>query len=303
MASVMAVKPELKLRSVALLAGSVRGTELSCRIGRSLLDLPIENDRTVLEAWHDEIEALGKRRPASVQVVVDSASAAPKPDRRRGPAASQIIVDTEEFRGTGGVLRDLSRGLDPDDFVLVCNAAQILIEPLESLYDRLRAIGGDVGLIACEDGMPSSVLLVRVGVLEGIRDEGFVDFKEQVLPKLVATHEIGVLKRAISPGLPIRTAEGYIDGLFAHHRLLRGQTVEDPFAEEWSPLFAIIEPGSQVDPSATIHDSVVLEGGRVDRGAVVVRSVVCPGGVVHRGQTVVDQVVAREESARDRRRP
>jgi hypothetical protein len=295
MASVVAAKPDIQVRSIALLAGSVRATELSRRVGRSLLDLPVEKDRTVLETWHDEIEQLGKRRPDAVQVVVDSASAAPTPDRRRGPGASEIIVDTEEFRGTGGVLRDLSRDYDADEYMLVCNAAQIMIEPLSVVVERLCREGGDVCLVASDDGMPSSVMLVRVGVLAEIRQEGFVDFKEQVLPKLVARYKIGVVRQAVSPGHSIRTAEGYIDALFAHHRRKQGQAAEDPFAEEWSPLFELVEPNAKVDGDATIHDSVVLNGGRVERGAVVVRSVVCDGGVVRRGETVVDQVIAGDD--------
>ena len=42
------------------------------------------------------------------------------------------------------------------------------------------------------------------------------------------------------------------------------------------------EIAHRADPSARVHDSVVLRGGVVEAGAVLVRSIVCPGGVVRR---------------------
>ena len=37
--------------------------------------------------------------------------------------------------------------------------------------------------------------------------------------------------------------------------------LENPFAEEWRRRFALVEAGSEVDATATIHDSVILRGG------------------------------------------
>src|SRR5687767_16000899 len=67
-------------------------------------------------------------------------------------------------------------------------------------------------------------------------------------------------------------------------------------AEDWSPLFSLVEAGATVDPSARIHDSVVLEGGVVEAGAVLVRSVVCPGGVLRRDRTAMETMVTAEDS-------
>ena len=94
--------------------------------------------------------------------------------------------------------------------------------------------------------------------------------------------------------LPMRTLEAYIDSLLEYHRL-KGEdgTGYSPFAEDWQPTFSLVEPGAEVDPSARVHDSVVLGGGTVGAGAALVRSVVCPGGVVGRRQMVVGQLVRR----------
>ena len=67
--------------------------------------------------------------------------------------------------------------------------------------------------------------------------------------------------------------------------------VTDPLAENLSPAFALVEPGAEVDPTARLHDAVVLSGGAVEADAVLVRSIVCAGGVVRRERSMVDQFV------------
>lgn len=66
----------------------------------------------------------------------------------------------------------------------------------------------------------------------------------------------------------------------------------DRFVEDWWPTCGLVESSADVDPSARVHDSVVLRGSRVRRGAVLVRSVVCPGAVVRNHEIVVGRLVA-----------
>ncbi len=301
------------IRAIVLLAGSVRPTELSRTINRSLLDLPITNGRTILDSWEEQatpivgasgaggaggVGGVGVAGVLDIDVLLDRTSPAPTVHARNPHIAVRVMRDEMEFRGTGGVLRDVAREYDEDDLLLVCNAATILHEPLAAITEQLLHAGGDVSLIASDDGLPGAVMLVRRRVLTSVRDVGFIDFKEQVLPKLAAEHRIGVVKRHVAPGIPVRTGEGYIDGLFAYHRLRAGRAaeIEDPFAEEWASVFRVIEDGASVHSDATVHDSVVLSGGRVERGAVIVRSVVCPGGVVRAGEAVVDEVVGPDRA-------
>jgi mannose-1-phosphate guanylyltransferase len=96
----------------------------------------------------------------------------------------------------------------------------------------------------------------------------------------------------------VRTLDGYLAGLRAYHRLLRGEPVEpDPFAEDWARTFSVVEGGAEVSPGATVHDSVVLAGARIEGGAAVVRSIVCAGATVRAGETLADQVVTPERRA------
>jgi ADP-glucose pyrophosphorylase len=105
-----------------------------------------------------------------------------------------------------------------------------------------------------------------------------------------------VVQRATLATASLRTPQAYIAALRRFYSLHKADAPDaasaSAFAEQWKPLFGIVEVGSNVAPSARIHDSVVLAGARVERDATVVRSVVCPGARVPVGATVVDQIVA-----------
>jgi hypothetical protein len=101
--------------------------------------------------------------------------------------------------------------------------------------------------------------------------------------------------------VPIRTLEDYIQALRYHHRRKAGKRASiDPLSEDWNPTFALVETGAQVDPTARVHDSVVLKDAIVEAGAVLVRSVVCSAGYLRRDRTAVETFVtaARETGRR-----
>lgn len=295
-----------RLRAVVLLGGSVRAGRLSAGIGRSALDLPVEKNRCVLDLWQTQAARLAAAlglRGLPVRVFIDQASEMPRP----APSVAEVNVQFErdplDFRGTAGVLHDHSRAYDPDDLLLVGNAAQILLEPLTALVGELAMRGGSISLVAHDEGIPSGLMLIRRGCLDEIAPIGFVDLKEQALPAIAAKHGVTVLRRSNPTGLPIRTLEDYISALQHYHRRLAGVPDEDPFAEDWRPTFSIVEEGATIAPDARVHDSVVLRGGRLDRGAVAVHSLICPGGVVPAGGMAVYQVVSGNEGRPHRSRP
>jgi hypothetical protein len=294
---------EMSLRAVVLLAGSVRATELSRSIGRSLLDLPLTNSETVLTLWQKHVAAIAHRLGGGelpVRVILNRSGVHPRSGVAAVGAPLSIEQERSEFRGTGGVLRDLCDPYTDSDRLLVANAAQILTEPMDAIVPDLIAGNADVSLVAHDDGTPSGLTVVRCGALASVRQGGFVDFKEQVLPRLAgAGHSIRVVRRSRASGLPVRTLDGYLAGLRAYTRLLEGRPVaHDPFEEDWSPTFALIEDGAQVARGATIHDSVILKGAAVGAGAVVVRSVICPGARVAPGATIADQIVGTQTRER-----
>jgi hypothetical protein len=297
------------LRAIILLAGSVRPSELGRGVQRSLLDLPIAAGTSVLSVWQanaaDLARAIGVES-LPVRVILNQSAIEPALPPPVDNVKLGLERDAAEFRGTGGILRDLVRAYDPDDMVLVGNGAQVLVEPLPQLAEVLLRSGACVAIVAHDDGTPSGLFLVKCSVLESAGDIGFLDFKEQLLPRLAAAgHDIRVIGREHATGHPVRTLDGYLAGLRSFHRARQGLPLsESAFEEDWMPTFSIIETAADVVPGATVHDSVVLAGAQVGRGAAVVRCVICPDAVVPAGQLVADRVITtgRERTgARGRR--
>jgi mannose-1-phosphate guanylyltransferase len=290
------------LRGLVLLAGSVRRAHMGSVIGRPVFDLPLEQGTTILDSWRREAGRLAETTGGGslpIRIMLDRA--APEPSSSNlgatdndGVPVAQVTVERDpfEYRGTGGVLRDLAVGYYDDDLLLVANASQVLMGSFSDLAMELLALGGDVGIVSHLDGTPSGTLLVRCGALRDLPAAGFVDMKEQALPAIARTHAVRVLERQRPTALPTRNLSEYVAALRAHHARLAGLPEEaDPFAEDWESRFAIVEEGALKHPEARIHDSVVLRGGRLEAGAVVVQSLVCAGAEVRRGEMAVDSLV------------
>jgi hypothetical protein len=288
-----------RLRALVLLSGSVRAKAWSSALGRSIMDLPLERGRTLVSHWVEQAAALAGLTGAGrldMQVLVDRFSIAPEASDVHAVSLDadhivglRIERDLLEYRGTGGLLRDLSLYCDEQDYLLVASGAQVLTESLEFVTAALADKGKDVALLAHDDGTPSGLMWVRCGCLRAIPEVGFIDMKEQALPQIARRHDVAVLRRR-PPGIPFQSPAEYLAAVRTHH--LRKQVdarLGDPFAEDWRPAFSLVEEGAEVDPSARVHDSVVLRGGRVRPGAVVVRSLIGPAGVARTGRCIVDQ--------------
>ncbi|MEX0654169.1 MAG: hypothetical protein WD534_03690 [Phycisphaeraceae bacterium] len=294
-----------RVRAVVLLGGTVRVSELGRGIGRSMLDLPARTGQTLLEAWCEQVAAFGRlagieRCPLRVRISHDTPAPTPPANVPGGPggAGVEVLVESDEsaYRGSGGVLRDMAQQFADDDYLLTGSAAQVLLEPLTGVAVELADTGAPVSLVSHRDGTPGGLMLLRCGVLKQLPKVGFVDLKEQALPRIAREQEVRVIHRDVPTGLPVRTLTSYMTALRAlHHQMDESVSLADPFMEDWKSSFAIVEPGAEVASTARVHDSVVLKGGRVGEGAVVVRAVVGPGGVVPANRTVVDSVVSANE--------
>lgn len=291
------------LKAVVLMAGSVRASKLDASIGRSMMQLPIDSSTTLMDQWRRETEDLAETFNLSsltVRIMVDGHSTEP-PKPQDGLAAFTVERDPLDFRGTGGVLHDLSAGYEDDDYLLVANGLQVLTHTLTETAGLLAERGGDVSIVAHRDGTPSGLMLVRCGVLRRLPAAGFVDMKEQALPTIAQKHSVRVVGLDQPSALPVRTLSDYMHALRVHHRRYKNaQAAQDPFAEDLQSSYSVIEPGADVSDTARIHDSVVLAGAKVHPDAILVRSLVCPGAVVGRGQRVVDRLAAPARAANKR---
>jgi hypothetical protein len=285
-----------RLRAVILLGGSVRPIELTTAAGRSVLDLPLDESGSIFNHWLAQAADLAQHarlESLPVRVMVNQHTGELRSAHQRYYGTYTIERDLSEYRGTGGLLRDLAEDYEDDDLVLVANAAQVLLDPLAAIATALDRKQGAVSLIAHQDGTPSNVQLVRCDTLRLIPETGYVDMKEQALPSIAAQHDVTVVHRRRPTGLPVRSLSGYIAALRHYHRRRLGKPAySDPLAEDFTPAFALIEEGASVDPRAHVHDSVVLKGAVVEPGAALVRSLVCPGAIVKRDRSAVEQIVS-----------
>jgi hypothetical protein len=282
--------------ALVLLAGVVRPTEWHEAIRRPLLDLPVDQEQSLLDLWHAQAIGLARGFAAdglTVRVRLDPTSPVPTQHHLRHDRV-RIAVDRDEpaWRGSGGVLRDIAADYPDEARVVAVHAAQVPLVGLRSVVADLSRTGADAALVTPPDGeVCGSVMWLRCACLRELPAVGYCDFHEQALPVIARQFATRAVPLASPIGLSVRTRASYLQALRRYHRMRQGVAGGGPFAEDWKPAFGITEQGSDVHPTAQVMDSVVLRGGRVDRGAVLIRSVVCPGGVVRRGRVVIDEVV------------
>lgn len=284
-----------RLRALVLLSGGVRQTQLAAGLGRPLVDLPLPGGRSLLSAWRDHVSSLNQHAnitDTAMRVIVSKPLALP----RNVPAASGVAISLEydkiELRGTGGLIRDIADEYGDNDEILVATANQVLLRPLHELYSMLADLHADIGLLAEPGGGAVGVHLMRCGALRAVRAKGFVDFKEQALPELAKTCNVRVSMSQRPVALPVRTLEQYIRTLRAMSEGSAEVAAPDPYTEEWTPTFSLVDETATVSKTSLVHDSVVMAGAKVGAGAVIVRSLVCEGATIQPGQTVFDTIVA-----------
>ncbi len=289
------------LRAAILLAGRVGRNSFADRLNRSVLDLPIFEGRTLMDRWVEHFDALAHALdlPAvRVRLAVDRNGTGPRFRAHPGTerVSIEVVPDAEEYRGTAGVVRDVTRDFGEDDLVLVAAANQVLCDPLHEVVEAMGPRCEGVSVAPYAGGEFAAAFLLRCGRFRGVPDVGFVDLKEQAIPSVLGRNRVFVTRLAAGATHPVRTLGEYVHMLRAVHsseRRTEGTRPQpDPYAEAWRPAFALVERGAYVEPGAVLHDAVVLAGGRVEAGAVVARSVVAASALVRRGRRVVDTVVA-----------
>ncbi|MFW6335651.1 MAG: hypothetical protein ACOC3G_00780 [Phycisphaeraceae bacterium] len=283
-----------RLRSVILLGGSLRKTRLVEGTGRAVVDLPLSSQSTFLGQWVEQAGMLAEHLGRdTLQVRMLLGANVPRPESLPTHPRVDLVVegDSEEYRGTAGLLRDKTEQYSPSDMVLVANAGQLLLYSLSELGQMLAETGGDATILAHRDGQPAGMMLFRVSALRDVPRVGYQDFKEQALPKIAEQHEVMVVNHDRHTAVPVRTRSDYIRAVRIHHRRMRGLNRPGPFEEDWRSTFAIVEPGASLAGSVRVHDSVVLRGATIEGGAVLVRSVACPNSRITRDTRATDALV------------
>ncbi len=264
----------LNLAAFILLAGGLRPSPLMKATGRSVLDLSLTPDRTVLDCWVDRLTETAPDVP--IRIVHDAILPTPWPARHAG---GRVLIEKEpkSLRGPAGVIGDLCRGYGPRQCVIVAEAARYAGCSLRPLIEEHVRLGADVTVAANADGTPAGIYAIRVGSLDLVPAVGFMDLKEQWL------------RRAIDAGLDVRVHDVDPPGLLplrTRRQFLRAAAVANASVDA-----PIICHGSFVAAGATVERSVIMPGATVGSDAIVVRSVVAPNCHIESGTDIVDTVV------------
>lgn len=284
-----------RLKAVILLGGKVRQTSLGAALDRSVLDLPLDANGTLLNHWVMQCGALAHRVGLDdlvVRVMVDQKAHEPKSINPAYAGMVRVERDRSSFRGTGGLLADIAADYGDEDLILVANASQVLLDPLSAIAQALDHKTGDFTLISHKDGTASGIMLLACKTVRAINPVGFIDLKEQALPSISKAHDVRVVHCRQPTGLPLFSLTDYVGALQHYHRRRASRRARtNPLGEDFARHFAIVEPGAEVAESAYLHDAVILGGAIVEPGAAVIRSLVLPGAVVRAGAEISDQLV------------
>ncbi len=284
-----------KLKAIILLGGRVRQSPLSLSIGRSVLDLPLDENGSILNHWASQSSELMQRvgiQSLVVRVMVDQNSHAPTSLDPKYASLVSVERDQSSLRGTGGLIADIAADYADDDLLLVGNATQVLLDPLWAIAAALDHKTGDFTLISHRDGTASGLMLLSCKTVRAIAKAGYIDLKEQALPKIASKHDVRVVHCRQPTGLPLFSFSDYISALQRFHlRKDRRRARNNPLNEETGKKFALIEKGAVVAPDAYLHDAVVLSGATIEPGTAVIRSLVGPNVVLKKGKIVSDQLL------------
>lgn len=292
-----------RLDSCILLAGGLVPSPLAKKTGQLTLELWLTGKETVFGRWCDVLDhlALSARIDhPSIRVVHSGPPYEPTHALTDDRFEVRTLAEPDEFRGPAGVLRDVTKKDHPDSVILVAEAARYIAGTLSQLLADWNTHKPDVLVARSPDGTPAGITLMRVSALDLVPETGFMDVKEQWLPRCI---EEGLdirtsTTRNFMP-FPLRTLEQFLMASAVASGKPCPITERQPVLGPLRPITKTadksrIAEDAKVARDAVVADAVIMPGAKVGPGAIVVRSLVCPGAVVSAGDVVVDTVVAAE---------
>lgn len=283
--------------AVVLLAGGLLLPPLARAAGRSVLDLSIAPDESVLDQW---LRLVPADSSIPVRAVHGPQIPAPMLEDAQRPRV-EVIRERDAYRGPAGAIRDVTGDLQPQDWVLVIEATRFHSGPIDPI---LRAVSGDDSdiFVACNsDRTPAGVYAMRRSVLDHVASVGYVDLKEQLLARARAAGDrVRVVEHTDNLSFPLRTRPELLraasltggERRSAHAHANASQILT---GERWD---SIVASNTAIDPSAVIIESVVMPGARIGQDAVVARSIICPNAIVPAGSVVLDQTIGMNNGPR-----
>jgi hypothetical protein len=274
-----------------MLAGGIKPSPLEQQTRLPLLDLWLDASGTILERWLKTITPF-LRPDVEIQI---AHSLGRLPTAYRGKPI-KLMAERVAYRGPAGVARDCCATLSPVSSILIVDAARWVPVDIAPMFAVREASGAATVVGVNPDRSPAGLYLTNRAALEHVPVKGFMDIKEQWLPRVQEQDKNLYVYRFPEPGThQLRTVEQMIDAACGHHKgpvYLRGthHCAQSSVAD-----------GATVDPSATIVRSIVMPGAIVEEGAAVIGSVVCPGARAAAGAHIIDSVLSYRGDSIDAR--
>ena len=112
---------------------SARQAIVGMSIGRAILDLPVDESGSILNHWLSHAAELAQYAGLDslpVQVLVSRNTPEPVSAAPRYAGSYRVMRDQSEYRGTGGVLRDLAADYeDSDDWDILAETKESRTTP------------------------------------------------------------------------------------------------------------------------------------------------------------------------------
>lgn len=292
--------PRIQIGNCILLAGGLQASPLVKACCRSVLDLQLEADRTVLETWLNRLSEVSNADSGGMRIAVASSSNIPEPGiptPTNGAPRVEVYEASDGLRGPAGSARDLYKSFRMNGPVLILEASRYPDFDLAELIQAHDGNGADITVACNPDSSPAGLYMVTERAIDLVPTEGFVDIKEQwISQSLGAGLDIRIHRLRIGWSYPLRSRIECLQMLrqrWGSNRLLMASEMSFDIAQRPSVDVSVVSRAACVDAEALVIDSVLMPHCRIGKGSVVVRSLICPGAEVPAGQEVVDRVVAR----------
>jgi hypothetical protein len=264
--------------SAIILVGGSGPSLLRSQFGMPVCLLPTPTAPSMVAAWVELVMQLD--HVTDITVVTGRPEDLPKIDEQLGSIPSflsyplEVTTDKNEHRGTAGTLRDTILERDNMNDLLVIEGTTIPPNNIQVVAEAdIDEEGIDGVMIKTPRSEPAGMIILKRKVLQLIPKVGFFDLKEQLLPKVLSDGN-RILVRQIDDQLRrITRVEDYLNHIAEFPRPKMGGGALSPWVHETA----------QIDPTAIITSSVLIDKGvQVGPGAIT-RSIVKPNAQILAG--------------------
>jgi len=270
--------------AVLLLAGGLRTTPLEDELGLPTLAVEVSPGQTLINEWLGAAKGVDAH-PISILTRRTDFGAILDESMR-------VVQDSDEYRGTGGAVRDAAATLsDSVRYLIVCEARRRPAVRLADVAADHVEFDRSVTVACSETGDFLGIYVIDAELLRStVSKVGFQDLKEQWIGRVRSRGAVVGVSRFVTsiPWAEIHDREGLLRSVGVSDARLRYRAIDGVMGGS----VGMVGSGASVSPGARVCDSLVMSGATVEEGALVYRSVLGPLARVRRDESIVNEVVA-----------